>query len=86
MDGGAFPDLTVSALLELSAVSKTFGGVTALQDVDFSLLPGEQVTVRGQYDDRAAAGKEPVLEIEGYNVQPGTVAVGEFVPVKDDTP
>ncbi len=52
----------------------------------FSLLPGEQVSVRAQYDDRALAGKEPVLEIEGYNVEPGTVAVGEFTPVKDDTP
>ena len=52
----------------------------------FSLLPGEQVSVRAWYDDRALAGKEPVLEIEGYNMEPGTVAVGEFTAVQDDTP
>jgi exo-1,4-beta-D-glucosaminidase len=50
----------------------------------FSLLPGEQASVRARYDDRALAGKEPVLEIEGYNVEPGAVAVGEFTAVKDD--
>ena len=28
-------------ILELSGIGKTFGGVTALADVDFALLPGE---------------------------------------------
>ncbi len=44
----------------------------------FSLLPGEKLRVTARYDDPALAGKEPVLEMEGYNVVPGSVPVGAF--------
>jgi exo-1,4-beta-D-glucosaminidase len=44
----------------------------------FSLLPGEKRSVRAHYDDTALAGKEPVLELEGYNVVVGSVPVGAF--------
>jgi exo-1,4-beta-D-glucosaminidase len=44
----------------------------------FSLLPGEKRSVRAHYDDTALAGKEPVLEVEGYNVVAGSVPVGAF--------
>lgn len=44
----------------------------------FSLLPGEKRTVRAHYDDPALGGKEPVLEMEGYNVMPGSVPAGAF--------
>jgi exo-1,4-beta-D-glucosaminidase len=47
----------------------------------FSLLPGEKLSVGARYDDAALAGKEPVLEIEGYNVVPGSVPVGAFAVV-----
>jgi exo-1,4-beta-D-glucosaminidase len=47
----------------------------------FSLLPGEKVSVGARYDDAALAGKEPVLEIEGYNVVAGSVPVGAFTAV-----
>jgi hypothetical protein len=39
------------------------------------------VSVGARYDDAALAGKEPVLEIEGYNVVPGSVPVGAFTAV-----
>ena len=35
------PPATRSPILELSGIGKTFGGVTALTEVDFALLPGE---------------------------------------------
>jgi exo-1,4-beta-D-glucosaminidase len=44
----------------------------------FSLLPGEKRSLRVHYDDSALAGKEPVLEVEGYNIVPGSVPVGAF--------
>ncbi len=44
----------------------------------FSLLPGEKRSVRARYDDAALGGKEPVLEVEGYNIAPGSVPVGAF--------
>ena len=47
----------------------------------FSLLPGEKLSVGARYDDAAVAGKEPVLEMEGYNVVPGSVPVGAFTAV-----
>jgi exo-1,4-beta-D-glucosaminidase len=34
----------------------------------FSLLPGEKRTVSAKYDAASLDGKEPVLEIDGYNV------------------
>ena len=50
----------------------------------FSLLPGEKLSVRAKYDDQALAGKEPVLEMEGFNVEPGSVPVGEFTVAGGD--
>jgi hypothetical protein len=44
----------------------------------FSLLPGEKRSVNARYDDTALGGKAPILEIEGYNVFPGSVPVGAF--------
>jgi exo-1,4-beta-D-glucosaminidase len=44
----------------------------------FSLLPGEKRSVRARYDDAALGAKEPVLEVEGYNIVPGSVPVGAF--------
>jgi len=50
----------------------------------FSLLPGEKLSVRARYDDQALAGKEPVLEMEGFNVEPGSVPAGEFTVAGGD--
>jgi exo-1,4-beta-D-glucosaminidase len=49
----------------------------------FSLLPGEKLKATARYDDPALAGKEPVLEMEGYNVVPGSVPVGAFTVPSD---
>ncbi|NJM29173.1 MAG: sugar ABC transporter ATP-binding protein [Rhizobiales bacterium] len=51
--GGAPP------LLELTGVSKSFGGVTALRDVDFTLYPGE---IHGLVGENGA-GKSTMMKI-----------------------
>jgi ribose transport system ATP-binding protein len=51
--------LTVPALLELSGVGKTFGGVTALRSVDFSLMQGE---IHGLVGENGA-GKSTLMKI-----------------------
>jgi exo-1,4-beta-D-glucosaminidase len=38
----------------------------------FSLLPGEEKSVSATYDASDAAGKEPVLEVGGFNITPAT--------------
>ena len=50
---------TVVPLIELKGVSKTFGGVTALQGVDFSVLPGELHGLVGEN----GAGKSTLMKI-----------------------
>jgi ribose transport system ATP-binding protein len=62
MDGDALPDLTQAVtppLLELSGITKAFGGVTALHDVHFSLLPGE---IHGLVGENGA-GKSTLMKI-----------------------
>jgi exo-1,4-beta-D-glucosaminidase len=51
----------------------------------FSLLPGEKLRVTARYDDPALAGKEAVLEMEGYNVVPGSIPVGAFTVLSGGT-
>jgi exo-1,4-beta-D-glucosaminidase len=39
----------------------------------FSLLPGEEKTVTATFDSSDLDGKEPVLEVDGYNIAPATL-------------
>jgi exo-1,4-beta-D-glucosaminidase len=39
----------------------------------FSLLPGEEKTVTATFDNSDLGGKEPVLELDGYNIVPATL-------------
>jgi exo-1,4-beta-D-glucosaminidase len=41
----------------------------------FSLLPGEERSVSATFDASNLNGKEPALEVEGYNVAPETVKI-----------
>ncbi len=47
------------ALLELTGISKSFGGVQALRDVDFTLLAGEIHGLAGEN----GAGKSTMMKI-----------------------
>ncbi len=62
---------SVPPLLEVTALSKAFGGVRAVQDVSFSLAPGEIVGLIGPN----GAGKTTVLNIISGLIRPsaGTV-------------
>jgi D-xylose transport system ATP-binding protein len=56
---GAVPGVIAGAILELRQVSKLFGGVHALEQVDFSLRPAEIVAVVGDN----GAGKSTLMKI-----------------------
>jgi exo-1,4-beta-D-glucosaminidase len=43
------------------------------EDNYFSLLPGEEKTVTATFDAADLHGKEPFLEVTGYNVNPAAV-------------
>lgn len=62
-----------SPMLELHNISKSFPGVRALKNVDFTLLPGEILGVAGEN----GAGKSTLIKILGGVHQPdeGTVEV-----------
>jgi ribose transport system ATP-binding protein len=62
MDGDAFRDLRLIVtppLLELTGITKSFGGVAALHDVHFALLPGE---IHGLVGENGA-GKSTLMKI-----------------------
>jgi len=41
----------------------------------FSLLPGESREISAHYNAAAANGKDPVVELDGFNVSPATLSV-----------
>ena len=41
----------------------------------FSLLPGEEKTVSVTFDSTDLDGKDPVLELEGFNIAPATIKI-----------
>ncbi len=41
----------------------------------FSLVPGEEKTVKATYDSADALGKPPVLELDGFNISPSTATL-----------
>jgi exo-1,4-beta-D-glucosaminidase len=41
----------------------------------FSLLPGEEKSVSASFDSSDLQGKNPVLELEGFNVVPATIGI-----------
>ncbi len=61
-------------LVELSGIRKSFGGVHALQGVDFALKPGEVHALLGEN----GAGKSTLMRVLGgeYVPEAGTVKVG----------
>lgn len=70
------------AVLALSGITKRFGAVTALQDVDFELLPGEIHALLGEN----GAGKSTLMKIAFGLVQPdaGSITLdGTAVKLRD---
>jgi exo-1,4-beta-D-glucosaminidase len=43
------------------------------EDNYFSLLPGESQIVTAIFDPGALAGKRPVIQVDGWNIEPATV-------------
>jgi D-xylose transport system ATP-binding protein len=63
-EGGSMPDGDGAPLLELRGVSKRFGAVQALTDVDFAALPGKVTALVG---DNGAGKSTLVKTIAGIN-------------------
>jgi ribose transport system ATP-binding protein len=61
LDGGADapPSRPVTPLLEMKRVTKTFGGIAALREVDFTILEGE---IHGLVGENGA-GKSTMMKI-----------------------
>jgi rhamnose transport system ATP-binding protein len=72
----------MTPLLKLTGVSKAFGGVRALRDVSFELLPGEVHALIGEN----GAGKSTLIKIVSgaHQVDEGTLEVGGRVVTDND--
>jgi ABC-type sugar transport system ATPase subunit len=72
--GKAAPGAAAAPLLELSGMTKSFGGVTVLQDVSFDVRPGEVHALMGEN----GAGKSTLIKIAAGVHRPdsGTIRVG----------
>ncbi|WP_329351972.1 ATP-binding cassette domain-containing protein [Streptomyces sp. NBC_01261] len=70
-----WPNASPGAALEVRGLGKRFGGVTALQDVDLAVAPGEAVAVIGPN----GAGKSTLLKLISGVHRPsaGVVRLGE---------
>jgi exo-1,4-beta-D-glucosaminidase len=44
------------------------------EDNYFSLFPGESREIKAKFDAARLGGRLPVLEVDGYNVAPATIA------------
>jgi ribose transport system ATP-binding protein len=80
----ASPMVSTRPIIELRGISKSFGGVNALRQVDLSLGPGETVALVGEN----GAGKSTLLKVLGGLLHPdeGTILVdGKARPI-DDVP
>lgn len=72
-----------SPLLELSGVTRTFGAVTALDDVSFDVHAGEVVALVGDN----GAGKSTLVKVMSGSVQPDEARITfEDRPVRIDNP
>ena len=74
-DAGAPTSAPRSAMLNVTHVTKRFGGVTAVNDVSFALQPGEALAVIGPN----GAGKSSLLKLlsGAYRPDEGTIQLGD---------
>jgi rhamnose transport system ATP-binding protein len=72
----------MTPLLRLTNVSKSFGGVRALRDVSFELLPGEVHALVGEN----GSGKSTLIKIITGALQPdsGTIEINTHIVSKND--